>query len=71
MILAVPPLETYRFELLLNMSYDLWFLAYQTKASDLSLDQICDQLAEDNLIDGIATLPIADIKAAVARSFQE
>ncbi len=50
------------------MSYDLWFWR-QTKASNLSLDEICDQLAEDNLIDGIATLPIADIKAAVRTEF--
>lgn len=52
------------------MSYDLWFWR-QTKSSDLSLDEICDQLAEDKLIDGIATLPIDHIKAAVRAQFPE
>jgi hypothetical protein len=70
-IAAVPLLKTYRLltpNIQLKMSYDLWFWR-QTKSSDLSLDQICDQLAEDNLIDGIAHLPIADIKAAVRAEF--
>ena len=52
------------------MSYDLWFWR-QTKPSDLSLDAICEQLVEDQPIDGIALLPIDDIKAAIVAEFPD
>ena len=52
------------------MSYDLWFWR-QTKPSELSLDAICDTLAEDKLLDEIAVLPIDDIKAAVIAEFPD
>ena len=52
------------------MSYDLCFWR-QTKPSDLSLDEIWGQLGEDKLIDGIALLPIGNIKAAVLAEFPE
>ena len=52
------------------MSYDLWFWR-QTQPSDFSLDEICDQLCEDKLIDGISLLPIGDIKAAFRAEFPE
>lgn len=52
------------------MSYDLWFWR-QTQPSELSLDAICDQLGEDNVIDGIARLPIKDIKAAIVAEFPD
>ena len=53
-----------------NMSYDLWFWR-QTKPSELSPDAICQQLAEDKLIDGIALLPIDEIKAAIVAEFPD
>ena len=71
--IAVPLLKTYRLRtpaIQLNMSYDLWFWR-QTKPSGLSLDAICDQLGEDNMIDGIALLPIEDIKVAIVLEFPE
>jgi hypothetical protein len=52
------------------MSYDLWFWR-QTKPSHLSHDGICEQLVEDKTIDGIAILPIEDIKAAIVAAFPE
>ncbi|MEZ6137501.1 MAG: hypothetical protein R3C53_21645 [Pirellulaceae bacterium] len=52
------------------MSYDLWFWR-QTRPSELSPDAICQQLAGDKLIDGIALLPINDIKAAIISEFPD
>jgi hypothetical protein len=52
------------------MSYDLWFWR-QTRPSALSPDAICQQLAEDKLVDGIALLPIEEIKAAIVAEFPD
>ncbi len=37
----------------------------------MSPDAICQQLAEDKLIDGIAILPIGEIKAAIVAEFPD
>ena len=52
----------------LNMSYDLWFWR-QSKPLPLTLDQICEALAEEDDIDGIETLPIEQIKQALIDEF--
>lgn len=52
------------------MSYDLWFWR-QTKPSGLPLDAVCSLLAEDKLIDGIAVLPIDEIRAALVAAFPD
>lgn len=52
------------------MSYGLWFWR-QLRPSALSPDAICEQLAEDKRIDGIALLPIEEVKAAIVKEFPD
>lgn len=52
------------------MSYDLWFWR-ETKPIDQTPEQICDCIAEEKPLDGIATLPIDRIKGALVAAFPD
>jgi len=52
------------------MSYDLCFWR-QTRPLELTPEQICDALALDEPVDGIASLPVEEIKNALLTEFPD